>query len=206
MTFCLRNLNHRESASHGCYGSSKNASAILCNWVYASSGPVHKWCINETVSSSEKNRCQCPLPIAPVLIFPLLHQQRGRQKHARIRVLSSFIILSLLVKNLVLSGFPRKASASFYGMQSCSDGKLWKWEFTQFDFSIQREKNVSSFQISVDDLVLVKVDQGLQGLPAHCSDLRLGQWPLQFWSINTENSLKKTNTPTPSSLYLLLLW
>lgn len=55
-----------------------------------------------------------------------------------------------------------------------------KREFTQFDFPVQRQKNVSGFQISVDDLVLVKIDQGLQGLAAHDSDLRLRQWPLQF--------------------------
>lgn len=53
-------------------------------------------------------------------------------------------------------------------------------ELTQFDFAVQREKNISGFQISVDDLVLVKVYQGLQGLPAHHSDLRLRQGPLQF--------------------------
>lgn len=56
-------------------------------------------------------------------------------------------------------------------------------ELTQFDFAVQREKNISSFQISVDDLVLVKVYQGLQGLPAHHSDLRLRQGPLQFWGL-----------------------
>lgn len=72
---------------------------------------------------------------------------------------------------------------------------VWKWEFTQFDFSVQREKNVSSFQISVDDLVLVKVDQGLQGLTAHDSNLRLRQWPLQFWGVNTEFSLERKIQP-----------
>lgn len=52
--------------------------------------------------------------------------------------------------------------------------------FTQFHFSIQGEKNIPGLQISVDDLVLVEVDQGLQSLPAHHADLRLRQWPLQF--------------------------
>lgn len=53
-------------------------------------------------------------------------------------------------------------------------------EFTQFHFSIQGEENIPSFQISMDDLVLMKVNQGLQGLPAHHTDLRLCQGPFQF--------------------------
>lgn len=54
-------------------------------------------------------------------------------------------------------------------------------EFTQFHFSIQGEENIPSFQISMDDLVLMKVSQGLQGLPTHHTDLRLCQRSLQFY-------------------------
>lgn len=71
---------------------------------------------------------------------------------------------------------------------------VWKWVFTQFDFPVQRQKNVSSFQISVDDLVLVKVDQRLQGLTAHDSNLRLGQWPFQFWGGKSRKFIEKNKT------------
>ena len=55
---------------------------------------------------------------------------------------------------------------------------------TEFDVAVQREENVSSLQVSVDDVVVVEVDEGLQGLFTDHPDLRLCQGPLQFWKYN----------------------
>lgn len=57
---------------------------------------------------------------------------------------------------------------------------IQKFQITKFDFSLQGKENVASLQVSVDDVVLVQVDQSLQGLLAHHADLRLSQRPLQF--------------------------
>lgn len=65
---------------------------------------------------------------------------------------------------------------NYYNDNAAAQGDI----FTQFHFSLQGEKNVSGFQVSVDDLVLVEVNQGLQGLPTHNTDLWLCQGPLQF--------------------------
>lgn len=51
---------------------------------------------------------------------------------------------------------------------------------TQLDITIQCEKDVPSLQVSVDDFVVVEVDEGLQSLLTHHPDLRLCQRSLQF--------------------------
>lgn len=51
---------------------------------------------------------------------------------------------------------------------------------TQLDVALQREQDVARFQVSVNDVVLMEVDEGLQSLFAHSSDLRLCQRSLQF--------------------------
>lgn len=53
--------------------------------------------------------------------------------------------------------------------------------FTEFYFSVQGEEDVSSFQVSVDDLGLMKVRQGIQSLLTHHPDLGLSQGSLEFW-------------------------
>lgn len=51
---------------------------------------------------------------------------------------------------------------------------------TQLDVSIQGEEDVASLQVSVDDLVVVEVHEGLQCLLTHHSDLGLCKGPLQL--------------------------
>lgn len=51
---------------------------------------------------------------------------------------------------------------------------------TQFDVTVQREEDVPGLQVSVDDVVIVQINQGLQSLLTHHSDLRLCQGSLQF--------------------------
>lgn len=51
---------------------------------------------------------------------------------------------------------------------------------TQFYISIQGQENIPSFQVSVDDLALMKVSQGLQSLLTHHTNLGLSQGSLQL--------------------------
>lgn len=51
---------------------------------------------------------------------------------------------------------------------------------TKLDVALQCEQDVARFQVSVNDVVLMEVDEGLQSLLTHGSDLRLCQRPLQF--------------------------
>lgn len=51
---------------------------------------------------------------------------------------------------------------------------------TQLDVTIQREEDVASLQVSMNDVVVMEVDKGLQSLLTYHPDLRLCQWSLQF--------------------------
>lgn len=52
---------------------------------------------------------------------------------------------------------------------------------TKLDITVQREEDVASLQVSVDDVVVMEVDEGLQSLFTHHPDLRLCQRSLQFY-------------------------
>lgn len=67
---------------------------------------------------------------------------------------------------------------SYYHILSILRGKAPL--VTQLDVALQREQDVARFQVSVNDVVLMEVDEGLQSLLAHSSDLRLCQRSLQF--------------------------
>lgn len=54
------------------------------------------------------------------------------------------------------------------------------FSLTQLDITVQREEDVASLQVSVDDVVVVEVDEGLQSLLTHHPDLRLCKGSLQF--------------------------
>lgn len=58
----------------------------------------------------------------------------------------------------------------------------WRRAFplTQLDVALQCEQDVARFQVSVNDVALVEVDEGLESLFTHSSDLRLCQRSLQF--------------------------
>ena len=57
----------------------------------------------------------------------------------------------------------------------------FNFALTQLDVTVQCEQDVAGLQVSVDDFVVVEVDEGLQGLLTHHPDLRLRQGSLQFY-------------------------
>lgn len=65
-----------------------------------------------------------------------------------------------------------------------------KIALTQLDITVQCEEDVAGLQVSVDDFVVVEVDEGLQGLLTHHSDLRLCQGSLQFFKDGGQRSYK----------------
>lgn len=56
---------------------------------------------------------------------------------------------------------------------------------TKLDISVQREEDVPRLQVSVDDVDVVEVDEGLQSLLTHHPDLGLCQGSLQFCTQET---------------------
>lgn len=54
------------------------------------------------------------------------------------------------------------------------------FSLTQLDVTVQREEDVASLQVSVDDVVVVEVDEGQQSLLTHHPDLRLCKGSLQL--------------------------
>lgn len=65
---------------------------------------------------------------------------------------------------------------------------------TQFDVSIQCEQDVSSLQVSVDDLVVMQIQQSIQSLFTNHPDLRLRQRPFQLYTHMNREKLTYTNT------------
>lgn len=64
---------------------------------------------------------------------------------------------------------------------------------TQLDVPVQREQDVPSLQVSVDDFVVVEVDEGQQSLLTHHPDLRLGQRSLQLYVGSQDTCLELTH-------------
>lgn len=51
---------------------------------------------------------------------------------------------------------------------------------TQLDVTVQREEDIACLQVSVDDMVFMEVNEGLQSLFTHDPDLGLRQGSFQF--------------------------
>lgn len=62
---------------------------------------------------------------------------------------------------------------------------------TKLDISIHCEEDVASLQVSVDDMVIMEIDEGLQSLLTNHPDLGLCQRPLQLCR------RRETKIPTP---------